>query len=94
MDVPDSRIPTFAVEDTLKEFGTRSPTKEPLMTTEQTGHATNLSNSAPFVELAQSLASRTGSISTVVDQVMRFMKVFMGKFGAGLIATVRNPMRP
>jgi serine/threonine-protein kinase RsbW len=52
------------------------------MTTEKTGHATNLSNSAPFVELAQSLARRTGSISTVVDQLMRFVKLFMGKFGA------------
>jgi serine/threonine-protein kinase RsbW len=52
------------------------------MTTEQTGHATNLSNSAPFVELAQSLACRTGSISTVVDQLMRFVKRFMGNFGA------------
>src|SRR5258707_453982 len=52
------------------------------MTTEQTGHATNLSNSVPFVELAQSLACRTGSISTVVDQLMRFIKLFMGKVGA------------
>ena len=52
------------------------------MTTEKTGHATNLSNSAPFVELAQSLARRTGSISTVVDQLMRFIRLFMGNFGS------------
>ena len=52
------------------------------MTTDQTGPETNLSNSAPFVELAQSLACRTGSISTVVDQLMRFIKRFMGTFGA------------
>jgi anti-sigma regulatory factor (Ser/Thr protein kinase) len=52
------------------------------MTREQTGHATNLSNSAPFVEFAQSLACRTGSISTAVDQLMRFIKLFVGKFGA------------
>jgi hypothetical protein len=32
------------------------------MTTKQTRHTTNISNSAPFVELAQSLASRTSSI--------------------------------
>lgn len=52
------------------------------MTTEQTGHTTNLSNSGPFVELAQSLACRTGSISIVVDQLMRFIKLFLGNFGA------------
>jgi serine/threonine-protein kinase RsbW len=52
------------------------------MTTEQTGHTTNLSDSTPFVELAQSLACPTGSISTVVDQLMRFIRLFMGNFGS------------
>jgi serine/threonine-protein kinase RsbW len=42
------------------------------MTTEQ----------APSVELAQSFACRTGSISIVVDQLMRFIRLFMEKFGA------------
>jgi hypothetical protein len=40
------------------------------MITGQTRHRTNISNSAPFVELAQSLASCTGSITSVVDQLI------------------------
>lgn len=39
-------------------------------------------NSAPWVELQQSLPSRVAMISPFVDQLMQFLKVFMGKFHA------------
>src|SRR6266852_3889664 len=48
--------------------------------TENIGGATNISSSAPFVELRQSLASRAAAISPFVDQLMQFIKLFMGKF--------------
>lgn len=52
------------------------------MTTRQNvRRSTNISSSAPFVELHQSLASRAADISPFVDQVMRFIKLFMGKLG-------------
>src|SRR5258707_44741 len=38
-------------------------------------------DSAPFVELNQSLASRVAAISPIVDRVLRFIKVFMEEFG-------------
>ena len=38
-------------------------------------------NSAPFVELHQSLASRTSAVSSFVDQLMRFIRFFMEKGG-------------
>lgn len=37
---------------------------------------------APFVEWQHSLPSRVGAISLCVDQLMRFIKVFMDKLGA------------
>jgi serine/threonine-protein kinase RsbW len=43
--------------------------------------ATSNSNSAPFVELQQSFASRTAAISSFIDQLMHFIKRFMGKVG-------------
>src|SRR6266403_925043 len=43
--------------------------------------ATNISSSAPLVELRQSLASRAANISPFVDQLMRFIKLFMAKLG-------------
>ncbi len=45
------------------------------------GSATSNSSSAPFVELNQSLASRVAAISSVVDQLMRFIRFFMEKGG-------------
>ena len=44
-------------------------------------HATNYSNSAPFVELQQSLSSRVTAISPFVERLMRFIRFFMGKAG-------------
>jgi serine/threonine-protein kinase RsbW len=41
----------------------------------------NNSSSAPFVELRQSLSSRVAAISSFVDQLMQFIKRFMGKVG-------------
>ena len=38
-------------------------------------------NSAPFVELHQSLASRAAAISSFVDQLMRFIRFFMENGG-------------
>jgi serine/threonine-protein kinase RsbW len=43
---------------------------------------TNISSSAPFVELDQSFASRIAAISPFVDQLMRFIRVFGGRFSA------------
>ena len=37
--------------------------------------------SVPFVELRQSLPSRISIISPFVDQLMRFIRLFMGRFG-------------
>ena len=52
-----------------------------MTTTENIGGATNISSSAPFVELRQSLASRASAISPFVDQLMRFIELFMAKLG-------------
>lgn len=41
--------------------------------------AMNNSNSAPFVQLHHSFASRTTAISPAVDRLMKFIKFFMGK---------------
>ena len=46
------------------------------------GRTTNSSISAPFVELHQTLTSRAAAISPFLDQLMRFIRFFMGKFGA------------
>jgi serine/threonine-protein kinase RsbW len=43
--------------------------------------ATSHSNSAPFVQLQQSFASRTAAISPFIDQLMHFIKRLMGKVG-------------
>ena len=48
---------------------------------QNSGRATSNSTSAPFVELRQSLASRAADISPFVDQLMRFIKLFMAKPG-------------
>jgi serine/threonine-protein kinase RsbW len=45
------------------------------------GRGTNIPMSAPFVELHRSLDSRAAAISPIVDQLMRFIKLFMGRFG-------------
>ena len=44
------------------------------------GLAPKAPNSAPWVELQQSLPSRVAMISPFVDQLMQFLKVFVGKF--------------
>ena len=46
------------------------------------GRTTNSSISAPFTELHQTLTSRAAAISPVLDQLMQFIRLFMGKFGA------------
>jgi serine/threonine-protein kinase RsbW len=48
---------------------------------QNSGRAISNSTSAPFVELRQSLASRAADISPFVDQLMRFIKLFMAKLG-------------
>ena len=52
-----------------------------MATTGKIEGATNISSSAPFVELRQSFASRAAAISPFVDQLMRFIKLFMAKLG-------------
>jgi serine/threonine-protein kinase RsbW len=49
--------------------------------THNVGHTTSNSISAPFVELHQSLASRVADIAPFVDQLMRFIQLFMEKIG-------------
>jgi serine/threonine-protein kinase RsbW len=44
-------------------------------------HAINNSNSAPSVELQQSLSSRVTAISPLVERLMRFISFFMEKAG-------------
>src|SRR6266849_1555733 len=46
------------------------------------GRTTNSSIPAPFMELHQTLTSRAAAISPVLDQLMRFIRLIMGKFGA------------
>jgi len=52
---------------------------------ENIGPATNVSSSAPFVELHQSFASRAAAISPFVDQLMEFINLFMGEFEAAKV---------
>jgi serine/threonine-protein kinase RsbW len=52
-----------------------------MATTGNIGSATNISSSAPVVELRQSLASRAADISPFVDQLMRFIKLFTLRLG-------------
>ena len=49
--------------------------------TDKVGHTTSNSISTPFVELNQSLASRTSDIAPFVDQLLRFIQFFMEKVG-------------
>jgi len=51
------------------------------MTAHKVGHTTSNSISAPFVELHQSLPSRSDGISSFVDHLMRFVRSFMEKAG-------------
>ena len=44
-------------------------------------HATSNSIPAPFVELHQSFPSRTSAIPSVVDELTRFIRFFMGQGG-------------
>src|ERR1700693_2045758 len=44
------------------------------------GLAPKAPNPAPWVELQQSLPSRVAMISPFVDQLMQFLKVFVGRF--------------
>jgi len=46
------------------------------------GRTTNSSIPAPFMELHQILTSRAAAISPFLDQLMRFIRLVMGKFGA------------
>jgi serine/threonine-protein kinase RsbW len=52
-----------------------------IITKQNVWHVANIASSAPFVELRQSLASRTSAISPFVDQLMRFITLFIGGFG-------------
>ena len=49
--------------------------------TQDYGRLRNNLNSAPFVELHQSLASRAAAISSYVDRLMRFIRFFTAKGG-------------
>ena len=49
--------------------------------TENVGCATNRSGAAPFVELHQCAASSATEIPPLVDRLMRFIKLFMERFG-------------
>jgi hypothetical protein len=49
--------------------------------TENFGCATNLSSSAPSVELHQCLANHVAAISPFVEQLLRFIGLFMRRFG-------------
>jgi serine/threonine-protein kinase RsbW len=49
--------------------------------THNVGHTTSNSISAPFVELHQSLASRVADIAPFVDQLLRFIQLFIDKAG-------------
>lgn len=42
--------------------------------------ATNVSSPAPFVELHQSFGSRAAAISPFVNQLMKFIRFFIGQF--------------
>src|SRR5258708_37267821 len=46
------------------------------------GRTTNSWISAPFMEFHQTLTSRAAAISPFLDQLMQFIRLFMGKFGA------------
>ena len=50
--------------------------------THNVGHTTSNSISAPFVELHQALPSRASAISSIVDELMRFIRFFMEQGGA------------
>jgi serine/threonine-protein kinase RsbW len=52
-----------------------------MATTENIRRTTDNTHSAPFVELHQCFASRASAISPFVDQLMRFIRLFMGRFG-------------
>jgi serine/threonine-protein kinase RsbW len=45
------------------------------------GRATNISSSAPIVELHQCLASHVAAISPFVEQLIRFIRLFMRRYG-------------
>ena len=49
--------------------------------TEYFGRATNISSSAPFVELHQYMVTHVAAIAPFVDRLMRFIRLFMGRFG-------------
>jgi len=51
------------------------------MTAHHVGHSTSNSSSAPFVELHEAFTSRLAGISSFVDQLMRFIQIFMGEVG-------------
>ena len=51
--------------------------------TRNSGRATNNTASVAFVELHQCFASRAAAISPLVDQLMRFIGLFMVRFGIG-----------
>jgi serine/threonine-protein kinase RsbW len=52
-----------------------------MATKENVGRGPNSVDSTPFVELHQSLASRTAAISPFVDRLMGFIRLFMERFG-------------
>ena len=49
--------------------------------TENVGRATNRSRAAPFVELHQCAGQQCNWIPPLVDRLMRFIKLFMERFG-------------
>ena len=49
--------------------------------THNIGHTTSNSISSPFVELHRSFASRAADIAPFVDQLLRFIQLFMEKVG-------------
>ena len=52
-----------------------------MATTENSARTIDSADSAPFVELHQYFASSAEAISPFVDQLMRFVRLFMGRFG-------------
>jgi len=50
-------------------------------TTQRISHTTDISNSAPFVELHHSFSSRTTAISPSIERLMKFTRFFMGRCG-------------
>ena len=57
-----------------------SVTGDIMGTTQKIESTTDVSSSAPFVELHHSFASRAAAISPSVDRLMKFIRFFMGNY--------------